>query len=206
LQLWAANRVSDERVILKGLYEAAQAVAEAQSSDSPDAVAAFRSSSEEFQSALATAGSKAEEVLHRNGHSAGEEVLRRVRDILRVAVLRGGETWELLERGALMTEPSPGSEDVMGMFGAAAGPSVEQRAGRAKARREVEEAERAAAPTRSAEQALAFAQRLRERANEAAAAAEKAADLARAAEEEAGAAQEQAEQSRRALKAINAAP
>jgi hypothetical protein len=208
VQLWAVNRLAEERHLLAKLRDTAGALVEAQTSGGrrPDA-AALRQASEEFQRSLEGAADAAAARLREHGHAAGEEVLRRIREILRISVLHGDETWHLLQQGALTTEPTP-SEDAAEMFRAVA---VAPGAGNTRQRRDrhggsplVERAARADAER--AQRAAEVARRLRQEANELAIAAERAAERAKAAEEEAARAQKQAEHSQRAPRSKSRAP
>ncbi|HET9848940.1 MAG TPA: hypothetical protein VFR68_10345, partial [Candidatus Dormibacteraeota bacterium] len=144
----------------------------------------------------------ATQALRRNGHAPTEEALRRIRDILRLAVTQGGEAWDRLTKGALTSEPEP-ADDLAAMFRAgSAGPAPKpsKADGRAEAQRAQEAAERAAqADLERAQQLEATAKRMRNEAKEAVAAAERAEQRARAAEEEAAAAKAQAGKSQRAI-------
>src|SRR5947209_5027250 len=48
--------------------------------------------------------------LREEGHAADEATARRLREILRVAAVSGGEVWNRLRKGALLTEPRAGEE------------------------------------------------------------------------------------------------
>jgi hypothetical protein len=198
LPLWAVNHV--DRAILDGVRSGAQAVARAQAaaaSGRSNAARDLRAASEEFQGRLEAAGTAAAGVLRQGGHPAGEEMLRRMREILRLAALEGGETWDRLRKGALVTEPSP-RDDILDMFGAGGAPAAGRQAEQAEARRAAERAQRAArADEELAERATQTARRLREDATEAAAAAGRAAERAAAAEDEAARARAQAKKSHR---------
>src|SRR5207244_1282716 len=103
----------------------------------------LRAASEEFQRRLEAAGvAGAAGVLRQGGHSAGEETLRRMREILRLAALDGGETWDRLRKGALVTEPRP-RDDLLEMFGAGGAPATGRQAEQAEARRAADLAQRA---------------------------------------------------------------
>jgi hypothetical protein len=202
LPLWAVNQV-DDRAVLGGLRGAAQAVVKAQAAAATgrsNAAQDLRAASEAFQRELEAAGDAAATVLRRSRHATGEETLRRIREIFRLAALQGGDTWDRLQHGALAIEPRPG-EDVLEMFGAGGTPVAGKRAERAEARRAAELAQRAArADEELAQRATAAAQRLRQEAKDAAVAADRAADQAAAAEVEATRARAQAEKSRRAAR------
>ncbi|TME78636.1 MAG: hypothetical protein E6I46_01915 [Chloroflexi bacterium] len=151
----------------------------------------LRAASERFQRSLEAAGTAAVTKLREGSHATGEETLRRIREILRLAALEGGDTWDRLQKGALASEPRPG-EDMLEMFAAGAAPVAGRRGEQAEARRAAELAQRAArADDELAERATATARRLRQEATEAAA-------RAAAAEDEAARARAQAKKSQRA--------
>src|SRR6266508_4346610 len=68
--LWAVNRLSDQRALLKRLQQASQAVVKAQLDPATNAAVALRSASEEFQQALESAGNEAGDVLRQHGHAS----------------------------------------------------------------------------------------------------------------------------------------
>ena len=200
--LWAANQVAgQDRALLDELRKAGQALAKAQAAAGAgraNAARELRAASEEFQRKLDAAGNAAASALRKGGHAASEEALRQVREILRLAALKGGDPWRLLEAGALTTEPQPG-EDMLELFGVASGPAADKRAERAEARRAEELVQKAAKDdAERAERAVASAQRLRQEATDASAAAERANKRAKEAEDEAARAKAQAEKSQRA--------
>ena len=199
VQLWAANQVRD-RDRLGGLRRAAQSVAKAQAAAAtgrPNAAQDLRTASEEFQRNIDAAAAAAAGALRQGKHAAGEETLRRIREIFRLAALQGGETWDRLQEGSLTTEPHPG-DDMLEMFAAGATPGTGRRAEQAEARRAAELADRAArADEERAQQAIAAAERRRREAKEAAVAAKLAGDRAAAAEKEAARARAQARKSKR---------
>jgi hypothetical protein len=195
--LWAANQVHD-RAQLSGLRRAAQAVAKAQAAAAtgrPNAAQDLRAASEEFQRNIESVATAAANALREGQHAAGDETLRRIREIFRLAALQGGETWDRLQEGALTTEPRPG-DDMLAMFAAGATPGTGRRAEQAEARRAAELAERTArADAERAQQAVAAAERRRQEAKEALVAAKLAAGRAAAAEKEAARARAQAKKS-----------
>jgi len=200
--LWAANQVRD-RAVLSGLRRAAQSVAKAQAAAATGRAKAaqdLRAASEEFQRNLDSVTTAAAGALRQGKHAGGEESLRRVREIFRLAALQGGETWDRLQDGALTTEPHPG-DDLIEMFAAGATPGTGRRAEQAEARRAAELAERAArADAERAQQTVAAAERQRQEAKEAAIAAKRAAERAAAADVAATRARAQAERSKRAAR------
>ena len=208
LPVWAVNQV-DDRAMLSRLRGAAQALGKAQAAAATgrsNAARELRVASEEFQRQLDTAGLGAAAALRQSLHPAGEEALRRIREIFRLAALLGGDTWDRLEKRALTTEPRP-ADDVLEMFAAGGGPVAGKRAERVEARRAAELAQRAAQADQEVPQrATAAAGRLRQEAKEAAVAAERAADRAVAAEAEATRARAQADKSQRAARRVTQTP
>jgi len=200
--LWAANQVRDNS-LLSGLRRSAQAVAKAQAAAATgraNAAQDLRAASEGFQRSLEPVAATAANALRQGKHAVGEETLRRIRDIFRLAALQGGDTWDRLQEGALTTEPQPG-DDLIEMFAAGATPGTGQRADQAEARRVAELAERTArADAEKAQQAVAAADRRRLEAKEAALAARLAAERAAAADKEAARARAQAKKSGRRLR------
>ena len=199
LPLWAVNRLSDTSAVLTRVRDAAARVLEAQSCvGSP---AELLAASERYERELDSASEAVGAVLEREGHPAAPETLRRARDMVRNAALTGGETWDRLAAGALMSEPNP-FDPFTAVAGAtaaqrkAAGPAVtpvrEVKAAQKRARNDAEEAERA---TRCA-------RRLRDEATAAMAAAWRAEERAIEAEDEARRASEHAQQSQRALQEL----
>ena len=199
VHLWAANQVRDP-ALLGGLRRAAQSVAKAQAAAATgraNAAQDLRAASEEFQRSIESVATAAAGALRQGKHAVGEETLRRIREIFRLAALQGGETWDRLQEGALTTEPRPG-DDLLEMFAAGATPGTGRRAEQAEMRRAAELAEKAArAVAERAEQATAAAERHRQEAKEAAVAAKRAAERAAAAEKEAVRARAQAKKSAR---------
>jgi hypothetical protein len=204
LPLWAVNRV-DDRDVLGELRRAAQAVVKAQAaaaSGRSNAAQDLRAASEALLRKLEAAGNAASTVLRQSRHPTGEEALRRIREIFRLAALQGGDTWDWLQKGALIIEPRPG-DDVLEMFAAGGTPVAGKQGERAEARRAAELAQRAArTDAELAQRATAAAGRLRQEAKEAAVAAERAADRAAVAEKEATLARAQADKSQRAARRV----
>jgi hypothetical protein len=204
--LWAVNQAAaQDRPQLDELRKSAEALTKAQAAAAAgraNAARELRAASEEFQRKLDPAVKTAASALRNSGHAANEEALRQIREILRLAALKGGDAWRLLEAGALTAEPRPG-EDMLEAFGLPsreAGLSLRERAREeaAEASRARELAEKAArADAERAQRAAATAQRLRQEANEALAAAKRAAERAKAAEDEATRSRSQAKKSQR---------
>lgn len=203
VHLWAANRVArNDPAALRTLRDSARAVAKAQTGSGSSA-RDLRTASEAFQAALDGAVKAAEDVLQKNGHPASEQTRRQLREIFRLAAVQGGSTWEHLEKGALITEPSA-EEDVLSMFQASAQPSGARRREATTEEPEdphaVRAAERAARmDAERAEQLDDVARRLRAEADAAAEQAKRADERARAAEKQAGEARRQAARSARRL-------
>jgi hypothetical protein len=197
--LWAANQVQD-RTQLGALRRAARSVSKAQAAAAtgrPNAAPDLRAGSEEFQRSIESVATAAAGALRQGKHAVGEETLRRIREIFRLAALQGDETWDRLQEGALTTEPRPG-DDMLEMFAAGATPGTGRRAEQAEARRAAELAGKAArADAERAQQAIAAAERRRQEAKETAVAAKLAAERAAAAEKEATRARAQAKKSQR---------
>jgi hypothetical protein len=201
LPLWAVNQV-DDRARLGELRRAAQAVTKAQAAAATgrsDAARDLRIASEDFQRKLETAANAAATVLRQSRHGAGEETLRHMREIFRLAALQGGDMWDRLQEGALVVEPRPG-DDMLELFAGGA-PVAGRRAQQAEARRAVDLARRAArTDEEAAQRATETARRLRQEAIEAAVAAKRSAERAKAAEDEAARARAQAKKSQRAAR------
>lgn len=202
VSLWASNQgARSNPAVLRDLRQSALALAKTQAAAGTrraNAAQELRSASEDFQQKLDAASNAAAAALRQGEHPAGEETVRRAREIFRIATLRGGETWEQLQKGALAGEPQP-ADDVAEMFASSAtakGKSAE----RQEQQRVAAAAEKAArADEERAKEAAATALRLRQEATAAASAAQRAADRAIAAEEEAARAKAQAAKSRRAI-------
>ena len=203
VSLWAANQVGRSNAsALRDLRQSAQGLAKAQAGSGAgkaNAAQELRRASEEFQQKLDAVTNAAAAALRRDQHPAGEETLRRAREIFRMVALKGGETWDQLQKGALASDPPPG-DDVMEMFASSSAAPGSKAADRLAQQRAVAAAEKAAlADAERATEASATAQRLRQEATAAATAAQRAAERATAAEEEAVRARAQAEKSKRAL-------
>ena len=201
--LWAANQVAGSNsAVLRDLRQAAQALARTQAaagSGRANAARELRGASEGFQQKLDEVSNAIAAALRQGQHAAGEETLRRAREIFRIAALKGGEVWDRLQKGALATEPQP-ADDVLEMFSAGSAAAGGKSAQRLEEQRAAAAAEKAAqADAERAKQASATALRLRQEATSAAEAARRAADRASAAEEEAARAGAEAEKSQRAI-------
>lgn len=119
--LWAADQVvGRDRAALDRLRRAGQTVVEAQAAAAAGrthAAPALRQASSELQRELEGAVRVAADALRADGHAADEATRRRVQEILRVAAVSGGEAWERLRRGSLLTEPRAGEDMLTAAFG-----------------------------------------------------------------------------------------
>jgi hypothetical protein len=204
LSLWAVNQLAArDHAMLDTLRSTAQTVVRVQAAavaGRPNTARDLRVASAEFQRNLEAAGNVLASALGVGGHPAGQESIRRIHEILRVAALQGGETWKQLDKGALTSEPRTG-EDMLGVFGAGTAPAAGKQAARAEARRAMKQAEKAArVDVERAQNAMAAARRLRQAATEMASAARRAAARAKTAEAEAARAQTLARESQRATR------
>jgi hypothetical protein len=187
-----------------------------------NAAAELRTASEALQRELEAAVREAGDVLRSGGHAADEATLRRVQEMLRLATVSGGETWDRLQRGALINEPRAGEDMLTAAF--AVGPSrdggTEPTRARASDAREVRLAAKEAAETEkrietehvlrtakadeeAAQQAAQTAHRLREEADRIAADSKRANEKARQAERELERATARAKLSRDAARKIS---
>jgi hypothetical protein len=202
VSLWAANQVArSDAAVLRDLRQSAQALAKAQAAAGAgraNSAQELRLASEDFQQKLDAVSNAAAAALRQSKHPAGEETLRRVREIFRMAALKSGETWSQLQKGALVSEPRP-SDDVLEMFASGSTAAAGKSAERLEQQRAAAAEKGARADAEHAKEAAATAVRLRQEAVAAASAAQRAADRAAAAEEEAGRAKAQADKSQRAL-------
>jgi len=201
VSLWAANQVArSDGAALQDLRQSARALAKTQAAAGvgrANAAQELRRASEDFQQKLEAAGNAAAAALRQGEHPAGEETLRRVREIFRIATVKGGDAWHQLQNGALASEPQPG-DDVLEMFGSGSAAVGIKSAERLEKQRATAAAEKAArADAERAKETAATALRLRQEASAAATAAQRAADRATTAEEEATRAKAQAQQSQR---------
>src|SRR5260370_12765007 len=106
--VWAVNQLARlNKAGLEGLRRPGQAVVQAQSgavAGRKNAAPELRSASDTLQRELEAALRAAGDVLRADGHAADEATLRRVQEMLRLAAVSGGETWDRLQRGALISE------------------------------------------------------------------------------------------------------
>jgi hypothetical protein len=213
--VWAVNQLARRnKPVLERLRRAGEAVVQAQSgavSGRKNAALELRSASDALQRELEVAVRAAGDVLRADGHAADEATLRRVQEMLRLAAVSGGETWDRLQRGALTAafalSPAAGSGT-----DATRARANGEKAARAAAREAAETEKRietehvlrtAKADEEAVQQAAQTAQRLREEADRVAADAKRANEKARQAERELERATARAKASRDAARKIS---
>jgi hypothetical protein len=224
--VWAVNQLARRnKPVLERLRRAGESVVQAQSgavSGRKNAALELRSASEALQRELEAALREIGDVLRAGDHAADEATLRRVQEMLRLAAVSGGETWDRLQRGALISEPRAGEDMLTAAFalgstgsaGSAAPrvPATDARAARTAAREaaatekriETEHVLRTArADEEVAQQAAQNAHRLREEADRMAADAKRVGEKARQAEKELERASAKAKASREAARRIS---
>ena len=224
--VWAVNQLARRnKPALERLRRAGEGVVQAQSgavTGRKNAALELRSASETLQRELETAVREAGDALRAGDHAAEEATLRRVQEMLRLAAVSGGETWDRLQRGALISEPRAGEDMLTAAFalgsagsGVKAAPRVEAseaRAARTAAREAAETEKRiemehvvrtAKADEEAAQQAGQTAHRLREEADRIAADAKRAGERARQAEKELERATARAKLSREAARRLS---
>jgi hypothetical protein len=224
--VWAVNQLARRHgSLLERLRHAGDRVVRAQSSavaGQKNAAQALRSVSDALQRELEGAVRATSDVLRAEGHAADEATLRRVQEMLRLAAVSGAETWDRLQRSALIHEPQAGEDMLTAAFaiggaGAAAGTRArdadrkERTAAREAAvteqRVELEHALRTAKlDEQAANQAEQTAQRLREEAERMAADAKRSSQKARQAESDVKRAIAKAKASREVARRLNARP
>ena len=201
--VWAVNQLARRnKPVLERLRRAGEGVVQAQSgavSGRKNAAAELRSASEALQRELEAAVREAGGVLRAGDHAADEATLRRVQEMLRLAAVSGGDTWNRLQGSALISEPRAGEDMLTAAFAlgsaATASPAAPRvKASEARAEREAAETEKrielehvqrtAKADEEAAQQAAQTARRLREEADRIAADAKRAGERARQAEKE----------------------
>jgi hypothetical protein len=223
--VWAVNQLARRsNAMLERLRRAGEGVVQAQSgavAGRKNAAQELRLASDELQRELETAVRAAGDLLQADGHAADEATLRRVQEMLRLAAVSGGEIWDRLLRGALVSEPRAGEDMLTAAFAGSGGgggkatPAMasDARVARAAAREsadtekriELEHAVRTAkADEQAAQQAEQTAKRLREEANRMAADAKRANEKARQAEKELDRAAARAKASREASRRLSA--
>src|SRR5438309_11324690 len=224
--VWAVNQLARRnKPVLERLRRAGEAVVQAQSgavAGRKNAATELRSASDSLQREVEAAVRSASDVLRADEHAADEATLRRIQEMLRLAAVSGGETWDRLQRGALISEPRAGEDMLTAAFAlgsagtaspAAAGVrATEARAARTAEREAVETEKRiemehllrtAKADAEAAEQATQTAHRLREEADRIAADAKRAGERARQAEKALERASAKAKVSREAARRIS---
>jgi hypothetical protein len=224
--VWAANQVARKSpATLERLRRAGEAVVRAQSgavAGRKNAAQELRSASDGLQRELEAAVRMAGDLLRAGGHAADEATLRRVQEMLRLAAVSGGNTWERLQRGALIDEPQAGEDMLTAAFAlggggraqatpAKDGDRLERAAARTAAetetRIELEHALRTAKlDEEAAQQAEQAARRLREEADRMAADAKRVNQKARQAAKEVERAMAKAKASREVARRLSAGP
>jgi hypothetical protein len=205
--VWAVNQLARRnKPVLDRLRGAGERVVQAQAgavAGRKNAAPELRSASEALQREIEGGVREAGNVLRAAGHAADEATLRRVQEMLRLAAVSGGKTWDQLRRGALVSEPRAGEDMltaafVLGSGGGGAAEPTRSKASDAKALRmaaqEAAETEKriemehvlrtAKADEEAAQQAAQTAHRLREEADRIAADGKRANEKARQAEKE----------------------
>ncbi len=235
--VWAANQLAGhDKAALERLRGAGDRVVQTQSAavaGQKNAAQALRSASDGLQRELEAEVRAAGDVLRTAGHAADGVTLRRVQEILRLAAVSGGETWDQLRRGALISEPRAGEDMLTAAFGLSSGGRVagagrsrgapglapptarDGRAARAAAKQAavtekriaIEQAlRRVKMDEQAAQQAEQTAKRLRAEAAGVAADAKRANDKARQAEREFARAAAKVKASREAAKRLGGHP
>jgi hypothetical protein len=224
--VWAVNQLARRnQPVLERLRRAGEAVVLAQSGavgGRKNAAPELRSASDALQRELEAAVREASDVLRADEHAADEATLRRVQEMLRLAAVSGGETWDRLQRGALISEPRAGEDMLTAAFAMSPAANEATEATRAKASdaraartaaREATETEKriemehvlrtAKADDEAAQQAAQTAHRLREEADRMTADAKRVGEKARQAEKELERANARAKVSRDAARRIS---
>jgi hypothetical protein len=224
--VWAVNQLARrDKAALERLRRAGAAVVQAQSgavAGRKNAALELRSASDTLQRELDVGLRAAGDVLRASGHAADEATSRRVQEMLRLAAVSGGETWDRLQRGALISEPRAGEDMLTAAFaldagggGNAGAPRTTERnaqAQRAAAKQAAETEKRietehalrtAKMDDEALQQAKLTAQRLREEADRIAADGKRANERARQAEKELERATAKAKASRDAARRVN---
>lgn len=118
--VWVVNQLARRNgPLLDRLRRAGEAVVRAQSgavSGRKNAAPELRSASEALQGELEAALREAGDALRAGQHAADEATLRRVQEMLRLAAVSGGETWDRLQHGALINEPRAGEDMLTAAF------------------------------------------------------------------------------------------
>ena len=220
--VWAVNQLARrDKAALERLRRAGATVVQAQAgavAGRQNAAVELRSASDALQRELDAALRAAGDILRADGHAADEATIRRVQEMLRLAAVSSGETWDRLRRGALISEPRAGEDMLTAAFALAtgSGSAVATRANVSDAKAERAAAKQAAETEKrietehllrtakmdeeAVEQATMTAQRLREEADRIAADAKRANERARQAEKELERATAKAKASREAAR------
>jgi ribosomal protein S6 len=222
--VWAVNRLAHHnRSLLERLRRAGEDVVRAQSTavaGQKNAAQGLRTVSDALQRELEGSVRATADVLQAEGHAADEATLRRVREMLRLGAVSGGETWDRLQRGALIDEPQAGEDMLTAAFavgGVVAAGGTRAKDGERNARvaaREAADTERrielehalrtAKLDEQVAQQAEQTAQRLRDEADRMAADAKRSSQKARQAENEFKRAAARGKASREAARRLSA--
>jgi hypothetical protein len=203
--VWAVNQLARRnKAVLERLRRAGEAVVQAQSAavaGRKNAAPELRSASDGLQRELDAAVRAVGDILRADGHAADEATMRRVQEMLRLGAVSGGETWDRLERGALVAEPQAGEDMLTAAFALGGGGARDASPTNADGARQARSAARQSADTekrielehalrtakldeQAAVQAEQTAQRLREEADRMTADAKRANEKARQAEKE----------------------
>lgn len=217
--VWGVNQLARRKgPLLERLRRAVEDVVRAQSSavaGRKNAAQELRAVSDALQRELEGAVRATGEVLRADGHAADEATLRRVQEMLRLAAVSGGKTWDRLRGAALIDEPQAGEDMLTAAFAEGGGTRAEDRdrkervAARAAAdtekRIELEHVLRTAKlDEQAAQQAEQTAQRLRDEADRMAMDAKRSGQKARQAEDDVKRAVAKAKASREAARRLNA--
>jgi hypothetical protein len=198
--VWSVNQLARRNgPLLARLRRAGEDVVRAQSSavaGRKNAAQELRAASDALQRELEGAVRATGEVLVAEGHAADEATLRRVQEMLRLAAVSGGQTWDRLQRGALIREPQAGEDMLTAAFAVGGGATRAKDGDRTERvaaieaadteqRVELEHALRTAKlDEQAAQQAVQTAQRLREEADRMTADAKRTGQKAKQAENE----------------------
>ena len=215
--VWAVNQLTrNNRPRLERLRRAGEEVVRAQSGavgGRKNAAQELRAASDALQRELEGTVRATSDLLQVQGHAADEATLRRVQEMLRLGAVSGGEIWDRLLRGALISEPQAGEDMLTAAFALGAGatkaPAARdgdrtERATGTETRIELEHALRTARlDEQAAQQAEQNAQRLREEADRMAADAKRTNQKARQAEDDHERAVAKAKASREAARRLS---
>ena len=218
--VWAVNQLARrDGPLLERLRRAGADVVRAQSSavaGRKNAAQELRSVTDALQRELEGAVRATGEGLRAEGHAADEATLRRVQEMLRLAAVSGGQTWDRLQRGALLNEPQAGEDMLTAAFAVGGGATrannidrkergAAREAAETEKRIELEHALRTARfDEQAAQDAEQTSRRLRDEADRMAADAKRSSQKARQAENEVKRALAKAKASRDAARRLNA--